>query len=339
MKKTLIYLLIAFAGLPVLVSAQSMHFSQYYNAPLLMNPANTALLPEHDYRIGSNYRSQWASVPVPYSTFSLYSDMQLIKSEEKFNCFGLGAAIFTDRAGDGQLGLTRGDLSFAYHLQAGDNSIISLGASGGYVQRSINYDKLSYDFQWNGETFNVNNPSGEPNRGIIKTNYATVAAGLSYSYFSDVIFLKFSGGAANVNQPKETFYSTGTNEVGLRPTADIDLVAKLSSNVIINPSVYYANQKDAFELIYGSLFRFNIEPGKSSPTQLILGGYHRLGDAVVGVMGLAWRDLQFMANYDHTLSKLAPYNNAKGALEFSLIYMGVYPSSSVNRKTLGCPRF
>jgi type IX secretion system PorP/SprF family membrane protein len=339
MKKNLLYILIALAGLPSQAGAQSMHFSQYYNAPLLLNPANTALLPEHDYRIGSNYRNQWASVPVPYSTFSVYSDMQLMKSYEKFNCLGLGVAMFTDRAGDGQLGLTNASLALAYHLQMGQSSILSLGGSAAYVQRSINYDKMTYDFQWNGETFNANNPNGEGKNGILKTNYANVSVGLNYSYFSDKVFLKFSGGVGNVNQPKETFYSTGTNEIGMRPTGNVDLTLKLSSNIIVNPSIFYATQKDAYELMYGSLFRFNIQPGQDRPTQLILGGYHRMGDAVVGVMGLQWNDIQVMANYDHTMSQLAPYNNAKGALEFSIIYMGLYPSSPMNRKTLGCPRF
>ena len=63
-------------------------------------------------------------------TFSLYADMQALKSEEKYNCFGVGFALFTDKAGDGMLSLTRGDLNLAYHLQMGANSILSLGAAG-----------------------------------------------------------------------------------------------------------------------------------------------------------------------------------------------------------------
>jgi type IX secretion system PorP/SprF family membrane protein len=338
MRKNLLYIVMALAGLPLMSAAQSMHFSQYYNAPLLLNPANTALLPEHDYRIGSNYRNQWASVPVPYSTFSLYTDMQALKSPEKYNCFGVGFGLFTDRAGDGQLSLTRADFALAYHLQMGQSSILSLGGSAAYIQRSINYDKMTYDFQWNGETFNANNPNGEGKNGIVKTNYANICVGLNYSYFSDIVFLKISGGLGNVNQPKESFYNS-TNAVGMRPTANVDLTMKVAPGVIINPSIYYATQKDAMELIYGSLFRFNIQPGAEKPTQFILGGYHRMGDAVIGVMGLQWNDFQVMANYDHTLSKLAPYNNARGALEFSVIYQGVYPSSPQNRRTLGCPRF
>lgn len=334
------FLYAAFAAMLVSAGtfAQSIHFSQFYNSPMLVNPANTALLPEHDYRIGTNYRNQWASVPVPYNTFSLYTDMQALKSEEKYNCFGVGFALFTDKAGDGMLSLTRGDLNLAYHLQMGTNSILSLGAAAGFVQRSLNFDKLTYDFQWDGETFSPSNPNGEKT-GILKTSYANVSAGFNYSYFTDLVFVKIGGGVANVNQPKESLLGTGTNTVGMRPTANVDVTFLASKNLIINPAVYYAQQKDAFELIYGSLFRFNIEPGAENPTQLIFGGYHRLGDAVVGVLGIKWNSFQVMANYDHTMSKLAPYNNGKGAMEFSIIYQGLYPSSANSKNLLGCPRF
>ena len=70
--------------------AQSIHFSQYYNAPMLLNPANTALMPENDYRLGINYRNQWASIPVPYNTFSAFADFQAFHKETSDNWLGLG---------------------------------------------------------------------------------------------------------------------------------------------------------------------------------------------------------------------------------------------------------
>jgi type IX secretion system PorP/SprF family membrane protein len=338
MNKRILHIALAALLVSTGAAAQSIHFSQFYNAPMLMNPALTALLPEHDYRVGANYRNQWASVPVPYSTFSAYADMQALKSQEKYNCFGIGFALFTDRAGDGLLSLTNANLSLAYHLQMGQNSILSFGTTAGYVQRSLNYDKLTYDFQWDGTTFNAGRSNGE-RTGIAKTNYAALSAGLNYTYFSEGLFLKIGAGVMNVNQPKETFYNTSTNTIGMRPTGSVDVTAKLSNNIIINPSVYYAQQKDAYELVFGSLFRYNVQPGATTPTQVIFGGYHRLGDAIIGVIGLKWNDLQVMANYDHTISKLGPYNSGKGAMEFSIIYTGLYPTSGGVKTTLGCPRF
>jgi hypothetical protein len=56
--------------------AQDLHFSQFYNAPLNLNPGLTGVF-SGDLRFGANYREQWASVPVPYLTFSAAFDQKL----------------------------------------------------------------------------------------------------------------------------------------------------------------------------------------------------------------------------------------------------------------------
>src|SRR5881392_4144784 len=53
------------------LSAQDLHFSQFFNSPLTTNPANTGFLPDGDYRLGINYRNQWSTImSVPYKTMS-----------------------------------------------------------------------------------------------------------------------------------------------------------------------------------------------------------------------------------------------------------------------------
>ena len=59
---------------PMASFGQGMHFSQFYNAPLLLNPANTGFHTDGDMRVGMNYRSQWLTVPVPYTTSSAFAD-------------------------------------------------------------------------------------------------------------------------------------------------------------------------------------------------------------------------------------------------------------------------
>ena len=96
-----IFACLCFAGK---AGAQSMHFSQYYNAPLLLNPANAGLMPEYDFRLGANYRNQWATLPVPYKTMSAFGDLKIggNREGEHPNWIGLGGALFTDKAGDGE---------------------------------------------------------------------------------------------------------------------------------------------------------------------------------------------------------------------------------------------
>jgi len=62
-------------------SAQDLHFSQYFNAPLLTNPANTGFEPDADWRAGINYRNQWAGIlNYPYKTMSAWGDAQIFNN-------------------------------------------------------------------------------------------------------------------------------------------------------------------------------------------------------------------------------------------------------------------
>jgi len=322
---------------------QSMHFSQYYNAPLLLNPANTALMPDEDYRAGLNYRNQWAVVPVPYNTFSAFGDFKVggnKNNENHNNWLGIGLAFFNDNAGDGNLALNEIQGSLAYHLQLSPFTMLSLGLSGGYVQRSVDYDNLTFDTQWDGATFNTHMANGEK-VGIIKTNYSTVGAGLNFAWFpNENVYIKLGGSVLNINQPTESFYND-QNQLAYRPIGDLDMLFRTGPSLIINPSVYFATQSGASELVFGSEFRTLLgENSNHLPTQLILGLYNRLNDAVIGVAGFQIASVQFTASYDFTISGLAPYNASYGALEFSLIYQGVYNKNKNGlKKMYSCPRF
>jgi type IX secretion system PorP/SprF family membrane protein len=323
--------------------AQSIHFSQYYNAPLLLNPANTALLPDNDFRIGLNYRNQWSTVPVPYNTFSGFGDFKIggnKNNENHNNWLGLGFAFFSDRAGDGNLSLGQFQGDAAYHLQLSEFLMLSGGLSGAYVQRSVNYDKLTFDNQWDGLGFNSNYANGEK-LGIMKTSYTTVGAGLNLAWFpNESVYIKLGGSLANINEPTESFYNGGKNQIAMRPMGQLDMLFQTGPVLIVNPSVYYSQQKGASELVLGSMFR-TVLNDKNQPLtqQLILGAYTRLGDAIIAVAGMQIGPVQFTANYDFTISTLAPYNAGYGALEFSIIYTRRYINNQGITRTFSCPRF
>ncbi len=342
MKRTLGVLITICILYSSLAIGQSMHFTQYYNAPMLLNPANTALLPSDDYRLGMNYRNQWAAVPVPYNTFSAFGDFKVGGNRENTNhnnWLGIGVALFNDKAGDGNLSLLQFQGSLAYHLQLSEFTMISLGLSGAMVQRSVNYDNLTFDAQWDGVTFNRQIANGEK-VGIIKTSYYTIGAGGNFAWFpNENVYVKLGGSALNINTPNETFYKS-TNPVGLRPIGDLDVVWRVSQSVIANPSVYYTTQNAASELVAGSQFRVLLSSRNTTPTELILGMYTRLGDAIIGLAGFKLGPVQFEASYDFTTSALTPYNASYGAMEFSLIYQQPYGKNKDRiQKQFTCPRF
>jgi len=90
-----IKLLYLFAGMLCFAGtrAQDLHFTQYFNSPLLVNPANTGFAPDYDFRIGGNYRTQWASVATPYKTMSVWGDVQLFNHRFENGWVGMGGAL------------------------------------------------------------------------------------------------------------------------------------------------------------------------------------------------------------------------------------------------------
>jgi len=323
------------------VLGQSIHFSQYYNAPMLLNPANTALMPDYDFRLGLNYRNQWAAVPVPYNTFSAFGDFKVggnSNNETHNNWLGLGLAFFNDKAGDGDLSLTEIQADAAYHLQLTKTFMISLGFSAASVQRSVNFTSLTFDAQWDGFNFNPNIANGEK-LGIVKTNYYTIGSGFNLAWFpSEAVYVKLGGSLENINEPVESFYNT-KNTLDYRPVGNLDMLFRTGPVLIVNPSVYFATQSGASELVLGSLFRTVLTDKNSTPAQLILGAFMRVGDAVIGVAGIQVGSVQFTTSYDFTVSALSPYNASYGALEFSLIYQRRYHPDQGIKKTYSCPRF
>lgn len=324
---------------------QSIHLSQYFNAPLLITPANTGLMPDHDFRLGMNYRNQWSALPVPYNTFSGWGDFKIggNKENDHNNWLGLGFTVYTDKAGDGHLSLTQLQGSLAYHLQMSETSMISFGGSAATVNRMLDFNRLIYDNQWTGLAFNTDIPSGEQ-PGIQKDKYFTVGAGINFAFFpNEALYVRVGGGAVNINKPVESFYEnvSDANIIKLRPGATIDVLARLGDIFIINPSAYYTTQSGATEIVGGTNLRMVLSSNSNgTPAQLILGAFYRVGDAAIGTVGIEIGSVQFQTSYDMTMSGLGPYNNSYGALEFSLIYQGDYGRNKGGvKRSYTCPRF
>lgn len=339
MHKLLQAVLFIGAGLSSFVGrAQGLHYSQFYNAPLMVSPANTGLMPTSDIRAGVNYRNQWSSLPAPFHTFSAFGDGRILQNYEHTSWLGVGGAIFNDRAGDGNLSLFSGQISSAYHLAMGQSSMLSVGLGIGLVQRSVNFSKLTFDTQWDGFTFDPQSANGEA-YAFQKTTYMDISAGINYAYFpNENVYMKLGVGLLHVNTPKESFYNM-ENKLGMRPTANLDMLFKAGDDFITDISAYYSYQKGASELVYGASVSYNVMPKENTPNIIILGLYHRLGDAIIPTVGFEWSRTRLTTSFDISVSGMTLNNGGNGALEFSIIYQGVFSNGSRGRSSYNCPRF
>ncbi|MBL8010233.1 MAG: type IX secretion system membrane protein PorP/SprF, partial [Flavobacteriales bacterium] len=63
---------------PVRGGAQDVHFSQFFDAPLVLNPAVAGDI-EGDQRVALFHRTQWQSVGSPFRTHALSYDLPLFR--------------------------------------------------------------------------------------------------------------------------------------------------------------------------------------------------------------------------------------------------------------------
>lgn len=332
--KLLQLMLICFATGIVNANGQDLHFSQYYNSPLLVNPANTGFSPDVDWRVGVNYRNQWASISTnPYKTMSAWGDVQLLTNKLENGWLGVGGSILRDVAGSGGLTSTKVYGSVAYHQMLGFNSLLSTGFTAGWVNKRVDITKLTFDNQWNGKFFDATINPLETSFLNSAINYFDLQVGVNYAYFpSDRAYLNAGFSVMHINTPKETFFAGDGATIAPRYTFFANGSFKLNDQWIINPNVYVSQMAGANETVLGLNAHYNLSGDGNS--QLIAGAYLRLNDAVIPMVGYQINDVSITVNYDVTTSSLSAYNQTRGAYELSIIKTGVFGS---NGKAVKCP--
>ncbi len=333
------------------VQAQDVHFTQYFASPLTLNPALTGLT-QCDLRLSANYRSQWASVSSnPYTTASISFDMATLKGKlNNGDALGVGVILLYDKSGLGGLTNINAGLSVAYHKALGTekNHTISLGVQGVLVQKSIDFNKLKFEDQFNPGSgipeYNTSEAIGNTD-----LNYPDFNAGVMYSGRVSDHSTAYAGFSYyHLTQPVETFLrsSGGTTDhkIHSRYTGYLGGSFDLNENVELYASGLYQAQAKASEVILGAAVGFVLNPGHDlefqKNTTLYIGGWYRYGDAVAPYVGLEWSKMQLGISYDVNVSSFTPATNGNGAYELSLIFNGC-----INKRERGpvynfaCPKF
>ncbi|NML20731.1 PorP/SprF family type IX secretion system membrane protein [Pseudoflavitalea sp. G-6-1-2] len=343
-RRSKLSLLLTLSGLLLMgnLSAQDMHFSQWFNSPLSTNPANTGFIPDADYRIGANYRNQWSSImTMPYKTYSVWGDAQVFRDKIASGWLGIGGLILRDQAGSGSLTSTKIYGSVAYHQMVGVAHLISAGFNLGWANKRVNSADLKFPDQFDGEFFD----SKLPTNAILDNNsvsYLDVQMGFNYAFFpNDKVYLNAGVSAWHINRPRESFFSTDPlsteSRIPIRYTAFANASVKVNDDVIVNPMVYYSRQANASEVVGGAYAQYNL--ADEGEMQVLGGLYYRPNDAIIPMIGFEWKSIRLTFTYDVTTSTLKQYNNRRGALEFALMKRGFYDDYNGDRRQSLCPTF
>lgn len=334
-KLLLVLLCSVFGGL---VSAQDIHFSQFNFSPLNQNPANTNLF-DGDYRFAGNYRNQWPSVPVRYNTFSFSAEMNFYTLRNNDRVGG-GLVFFFDRAGDSRFTSLNTALSFSY-IKALDKKLhhtLSGGIQLGVVNRNINYSKLSFDNQWNGNEYDSNIMIDE-NFARTRFNYFDLGVGVAYKWTkAERTNLTVGFSAMHLTQPKQTFYNDNSVKLNPRFTIHTRAQIKAAKRWDIVPELMWQMQDSKYEIDYGTHAKYY--PAVKIPHTIAvnLGVYGRSTDAGWLLAGMDYDNLQVNLSYDVNFSKLNTASRYNGGFEVSVIYI-LAKVKNINKPGAVCPAF
>jgi type IX secretion system PorP/SprF family membrane protein len=333
----------------VFVKAQDVHFSQFNYAPMALNPALTGAF-NANHRIITNYRNQWRSVTKPYTTYGISYDMGILKDKLNGGVLGIGIQLYNDQAGDNKMGLTQANVSVAYHLPVNENNYLTAGIQGGFSQRRVDKTTMQWDNQYDPtspEYFNSTISSGETST-FNSLNYGDFSAGILYTYTSQATNMssndakRVNVGLAlyHINRPKQIFMDLISNKLFMKFAFHVNsFIGFKNTNFSMLPSGVWYNQGPSNEIILGSLFRYRLNEASKhtsfvSETALAIGGFYRVGDAVIVSGQFEWKNFMLAVSYDVNVSKLSTVSKSAGGLELSLRFVTPLFDSKKNSKNV-----
>lgn len=310
------------------VLGQDIHFTQFENNPVYLNPALAGVM-TGGLRAAAQYKTQWTVVGASYNTPSLSADMPLFKGNGAY--LGVGLNFLRDKAGDSDFGLTHVGISVSGILPVGKESNVSLGIQSAFVQRSMSSESLMWDSQFDGTGYNASLP-GE-NLSAPSFYYFDWNAGLNVhlaqgaSTISSNDKMKLDAGFVykHLTQPEFDFKGSGDQ-------LPSNMTAYLIGHYDIPGTRYYvlplalaSFQGGQREILAGGYFGYElVEDSKATGfvrrNAIAFGAVYRFKDAIAPGMRYEFGDFAVTVSYDINLSTLSQYTSGRGGLEVSIQY-------------------
>jgi type IX secretion system PorP/SprF family membrane protein len=320
---------------------QDMHFSQFFETPLMRNPA-MAGMHGADIRIQVVHKDQWRSVTVPFQTTSVNVEYRM-KAGQQNDFITVGLQGFNDKAGSAVLQTVQVLPVINYHKSLSYNKpmFLSVGFIAGYAGRGYDRTKVRTSSQFDGFGFNPNLPTNEFLNGSL--NYFDMGAGIAFnSQYGGNANNRFLLGVAyhHLNKPASSFKQNIFSNIEPKWVYTAGVQQSLSSYTSIQLQADYYTQGTYSELIGGFLYNYIMQKDKDdAPLYTFkIGSMFRWKDAVIPVMKFDYKNFSGGISYDINISKLKTASQLRGGFELSftyLIYLNKYNSI---RQQLFCPK-
>jgi type IX secretion system PorP/SprF family membrane protein len=321
---------------------QDIHFSQFFETPLLRNPALAGIF-SGDIRVQAVYRNQWNSVTTPYQTGSVNAEYKKpVGRADDFLTFG--GQILYDRAGTVALQSTHILPAINYHksLSGEKNMYLSLGFMGGWVQRSIDRSKVTTNSQYDGTGFNPGLFSGE---SFPRSSYSYLDGSVGMSFNSQLgentdnnIYLGVAYHHFN-KATKVSFYGNPNYEMIPKWVGSLGVRMNVNEYAFFTLLADYSKQGSFTETMAGALYSWKLDAEEDPKYVLHAGGFLRWKDALIPVAKLEFKPFAVSVSYDANISQLKTASNGRGGFEVGLTYQKYLERNNAASDAVRCPKF
>lgn len=335
------------------VNAQDPHFSQFYMAPLHLNPAMTGVF-EGNFRVNANYREQWTSAlgSNPFRTIGASFDFR--KNIVKGDYMAVGISGMRDEAGESFFTQNRGHLSLSYLKQLGGSrysdqvQYLVAGGQIGVGQNSINAGNLWFSSQFddNSVSVNQNASNNEANLTGSSDMFLDFNAGILWYALLDDNASIYVGGALNhLNAPQVSLYDNGNETLYSRWVGHAGGEIPLTNELSLLPAIAVMGQGPSFQTNFGTNFRYSNHDWREVAIRaglwVRLAGAEKadggsiLNDAFIVSAILEMERVNVGISYDINASSLKLATQSRGAFELSMTYI----NPAKRRFKIKCPKF
>ncbi len=326
--------------------AQDPHLSQYFNAPQHLNPALTGGS-DYDIRVSGHYRTQWGAFTTPFNTSAVDAQYAIHSGISDDDQMGVGLFLQNDVAGDGNLRRTQAQLSYGYFKSLGPEgtTFLSAGIQGGIIQHSLDFNKLYFDDQYDGDAVTGQQTETIDRQSMIVPD---VSAGLGLQVAVSEQANIYAGGAVfHLNQANVGFYNNTKELLYQKIHGYIGMDYMFTEAITVSPRLVYMQQGQHRELNAGIMAKANFGSNmiNDDPNAVYGGVYYRIdnNDAIIPMIRFDYGPIGISLNYDINMSKLTRVSNSYGAPELAIIYKtnidGKGTLRNSRNKGLPCPKF
>lgn len=304
---------------------------------LNLNPAFTGFF-NGDYRFGGIFRTQWQAVPVPYTTTGLSADARFRPESFKRDALGVGLQFNNDRAGDTRYVTNQIYLSGSYIFLAKRDSsfLISAGANIGFCRVGFDYNRMTFDNQFDGTAYNSGLATGE-NFTYTQYNFGDFNFGLGTQYIFKQKH-RFNYGIAfyHINQPVISYMGNDKSRLDFKLSNYLAYSTPIAQKLDLVAELLFNKQAKYYEVIPHAGLKYFLD--KNINQSISAGLMLRARDAIIFRMGYSHKLMQAGISYDINTSRFTAATNKRGAFEIFINYIILKPNKFIVKKK-PCPVF